>query len=102
MEAQARDMVTDSGSDPVAIGARLREWRVAREMSLSDFADAIGMSKGKVSELERGLFRPGVKAATDIERFCGGAIDAADLNDDVRLSRHGISGSAKGAHDHVG
>lgn len=79
------------------IGARIREWRTARELSLSDFAAAIGMAKGKVSEMERDLFRPGVQVALRIEELSQGAIDAGDLNDDVRAARHAVLGSAEAA-----
>ena len=73
-----------------SIGSSIREWRERRGTSLSDFADEIGMSKGKVSAMERDLFSPGVKAALKIESLSQGRIDAADLNEDVRAARHGI------------
>lgn len=80
-----------------SIGAKIRGWRTARALSLSDFAEAIGMSKGKVSEMERDLFAPGVKAALEIERLSGGAIDAGELNEDVRAARHAVVGSGAAA-----
>lgn len=84
----------ETQATPLSIGSKIREWRTARQLSLSDFADAIGMSKGKVSEMERDLFRPGVTAALAIEELSEGRIDAAELNDDVRRSRHALMGSA--------
>ncbi|MDC0744414.1 helix-turn-helix domain-containing protein [Polyangium mundeleinium] len=37
------------------VGARLRELRIERGLSLSALADATGMSKGHLSSFERGL-----------------------------------------------
>lgn len=85
-----------------SIGARIREWRAAQDLTLSDFAQAIGMSKGKVSEMERGLFAPGVTAALEIERLSGGVIDAGALNEDVKASRHAVLGSAAAAPQSTG
>jgi transcriptional regulator with XRE-family HTH domain len=102
METQTADMVRNSGGDPVTVGARLREWRVAQDLSLSAFAEAIGLSKGKVSEMERDLFVPGVKVALVIEALSGGAIDAGELNGDVKAARHGVLSNVSGAQNHVG
>jgi len=94
-------MDTQPEATASSIGARIRDWRAGRELSLSDFADAIGMSKGKVSEMERDLFRPGVRAAIAIEEISNGLIDASDLNDDVRAARHGVRDITPEAQDHV-
>ena len=87
METQASDVAAST------IGAKIREWRTGRDLSLSEFADALGVAKGKVSEMERDLFRPGVKVALAIEALSEGRIDAGDLNDDVRAARHAIRDS---------
>ena len=43
--------------EPIAakVGARIRELRLERGMSLADLADAAGLSKGHMSSVERGL-----------------------------------------------
>jgi transcriptional regulator with XRE-family HTH domain len=40
---------------PAKIGARIRELRVARRLSLADVANVTGMSKGHLSSVEQGL-----------------------------------------------
>lgn len=67
--------------------------RSARHETLAQFAVAIGVSsKGRVSEMEKGLCRPTVAQALAIERLssetAGAAlIDAASLNEDVAAAR---------------
>lgn len=56
-------------------------------MSGAALALALGISRGKVSELEKGAFLPGVKVALRLEELSGGLIDAAALNDDVAAAR---------------
>lgn len=62
--------------------------RASRGETLEAFGTAIGMaSKSKVSELERGVRPATAEQALAIEALSGGAIDAAALNELVRLSR---------------
>ena len=65
----------------------IRELRVRLGLTGEQFGEKVGLSKGKVSELERGIFVPGVRVAVAIEQLSGGEIDAADLSEDVRLAR---------------
>ncbi len=46
---------TEPDAQTAKIGARLRELRVERNMSLSDLADASDVSKGHLSSIEHGL-----------------------------------------------
>jgi len=46
---------TESDPQTARIGARLRELRVERNMSLGDLADASEVSKGHLSSIEHGL-----------------------------------------------
>ena len=46
---------TESDPQTAKIGARLRELRLERNMSLSDLADAADVSKGHLSSIEHGL-----------------------------------------------
>jgi transcriptional regulator with XRE-family HTH domain len=72
------------------IGEQVRAWRVGQDMSGAALAEALGISRGKVSELESGAFLPGVKVALAIEALSNGRIDACALNEDVRAARHGV------------
>lgn len=76
------------------IGQQVRLWRIESEMTGAALAEALGISRGKVSELESGVFRPGVSVALEIERLSEGRIDAAELNEDVRAARHAVRSSA--------
>jgi transcriptional regulator with XRE-family HTH domain len=58
-------------------------------LSLETFAELLGLSsKGYASDLEKkeGV-KPSVKVALKLEELSGGKIDAASLNEDVRLVR---------------
>jgi transcriptional regulator with XRE-family HTH domain len=94
-------MNTALSSEQPAIGERVRIWRTAAKMSGAALAEKLGISRGKVSELESGSFLPGVKVALAIEALSEGAINAGDLNEDVKAARHGVGFTAKGAQDHV-
>ena len=68
----------------------VRALRREREETVEQFGQVVGLSKGKVSELENGTFRPGVDVALRIEALSGNRIDAAELSEDVRKARHGL------------
>lgn len=72
---------------PTEPGEQLRALRRERGESGEEFGAVIGLSKGKVSEMENGKFVPSVAVAVLVEELSGGRIDAADLNDDVRAAR---------------
>lgn len=76
------------------IGEQVRAWRVGQDMSGAALAEALGISRGKVSEMESGAFLPGVKVALAIEALSAGRIDAADLNEDVKAARHAVLDSS--------
>lgn len=66
--------------------------RQERGESLAEFAFAVGCtSKGRMSEIERGLASPTVAQAVRLEQLSEGRIDAAELNEDVRAARHGLT-----------
>lgn len=72
-------------ADPSTIIADLR-----RHLGLSqlEFGARIGLAnKASVSLLERGLAPCSLEVALRIEELSGGQIDAAQLNDGVRLAR---------------
>jgi hypothetical protein len=72
-------------------GMLIADLRTEMKLSLEAFAALIGLqSRGRMSVIEREN-RCSLKVALEIERLSGGRIDAADLSDDVRLSRHGAA-----------
>jgi transcriptional regulator with XRE-family HTH domain len=80
---------------------RVATLRRARGETLEQFGALIGkVSKGVMSELERGLrlFTP--EQALAVEQLSreieGHAIDAADLNEVVALARHGLEAATAG------
>ncbi|MDI1446981.1 helix-turn-helix transcriptional regulator [Polyangium sp. 6x1] len=66
-------MPTRSVPDPFAalIGARIRELRREKDMSLSQLARASGLSKGHVSNLENGLALMSVGTLQAVARVLG-------------------------------
>lgn len=81
-------------AEPLSIVA-LRE-----ELGLTqlEFGERIGLAnKASVSLIERGLGPCSLRVAVAIEELSGGRIDAAGLNEDVRLSRHGAANTPDSA-----
>ena len=77
---------------------RIAALRASLRMNQAEFAVAIGCSsKGRVSEMERGLAQPTVAQALRLEELSGGRIDAAALNADVAAARSKPGWSQAGA-----
>ncbi|HBQ48867.1 MAG TPA: hypothetical protein DD728_08275 [Hyphomonas atlantica] len=57
----------------------LSGWRKANRRSLASLGEQIGLQKGFLSEVERGLKRPSVEAAKRIEAATDGEVTAAEL-----------------------
>lgn len=76
-------------SDPALLPfQQIAALRQERGESLAEFAAAVGCSsKGRISEIERGIASPTVAQALRIEELSGGRIDAAALNEDVAAAR---------------
>ena len=70
-----------------SVSEAVRQLRKARNETGEQFGAIIGLSKGKVSQLESGTYRPSVAVALEIERLSEGSINAGDLNEDVRMAR---------------
>jgi transcriptional regulator with XRE-family HTH domain len=65
--------------------------RAERGETLAQFARTLGISsKGRLSEMEKGLVRPTVAQAIAIERLSSGRINAAALNTNVAASRASV------------
>jgi hypothetical protein len=83
---------------------RVAGLRRERGETLETFGALIGgASKGVMSELERGLRRFTAEQALAVERLSEGStagrIDAAELNEVVRQSRHGLDPATAEAQD---
>lgn len=64
----------------------LTRYRKAEGLTLEAFAERVGKSKGHMHEVETTM-RCTANLALAIERETSGAIDAADLNDDIAEAR---------------
>lgn len=67
---------TDTGNEPEpsfdgSLGAQLRELRKVRDFSLAKLAEQTGLSVGHLSQIERNLSSPSVKALHDIANALG-------------------------------
>src|SRR5690349_19530010 len=51
-----------SAGDDIWIGARLRELRKDRRLSIQQLADRVGLSIGMISQIERGLSTPSLRS----------------------------------------
>jgi transcriptional regulator with XRE-family HTH domain len=58
-------------SSPEEVGLEIRDLRKARGLTLKQLADATGLSLGHLSEVERGIASPSVKALHDIAASLG-------------------------------
>lgn len=68
----------------------ISELRAEMGLTLEDFAGKIGLSsKGHASEVER-TQRCSLRVALAVEELSGGRIDAAGLNEEVRLARTAV------------
>jgi len=56
---------------PQKIGAEIRDLRKARRMTIKEFSLATSISIGHLSEIERGLATPSIKALHDIAKVLG-------------------------------
>jgi transcriptional regulator with XRE-family HTH domain len=67
--------------------------RKALGLTLAEMGERCGISKSQMHEVERSG-RASLPVALRIEELSQGAIDAGDLNDDVRAARHGVGATA--------
>lgn len=61
------------GAGPLTFGARLRQLRLSRNVSLAELARRTHFTKGHLSKVENGLRDP----SAELVRLCDGALDAA-------------------------
>ena len=60
----------------VAVGRRLRQWRLAHKYSQTGLAVELGVCQTTISDLEHGLKGIGLELALRIERATKGAVPA--------------------------
>lgn len=68
---QAHGVLPDDTDSGDYLGARVRELRKARDMTLQNVAEGSGFSVGYLSQIERNLATPSIKALHDIARVLG-------------------------------
>ncbi len=93
------------------LGARIRELRKARDLTLGDIAEASGLSLGYISQVERNLANPSIKALHDIARVLGVNISWFFPDDEtgsdgerryiVRADRRRVLNFGSGIDDHL-
>ena len=62
-------------------------------LTLAEMGERCGISKSQMHEVER-TGRASLPVALAIEQLSAGAIDAGDLNEDVKAARHSILAAA--------
>ena len=61
--------------DNKAIGKTIKHYRQQKRITQEEFAEAIGLSPGHVSRLERGIKRPSLETLMEISRTLDVALD---------------------------
>ncbi|VDC33925.1 helix-turn-helix domain-containing protein [Pseudogemmobacter humi] len=69
-QAAAAKPESDAAS-PAAIGSEIRDLRKAKRLTIKALSEATGISIGHLSEIERGISSPSIKALHDIARALG-------------------------------
>jgi transcriptional regulator with XRE-family HTH domain len=81
---RTRDATRAFEPDYPEVGERLRARRRARELSLRELADRLGVSPSLISQIERGRARPSVSTLFAIATELDASIDELLFNDDDR------------------
>lgn len=68
--AKRIDLSANSAS-PLALGAEVRDLRKAKRLTIKALSEATGISIGHLSEIERGISTPSIKALHDIAQALG-------------------------------
>jgi len=100
----------DTGSESF-LGSAIRELRKARDLTLKDVADEAGLSVGYLSQVERDLATPSIKALHEIARVLGvnigwffapsDADDSGERRYIVRADRRRTLNFGSGITDHL-
>lgn len=90
---RTRDATRAFEPDYPEVGERLRARRRARDLSLRELADRLGVSPSLISQIERGRARPSVSTLFAIATELDASIDELLFNDDERPAASG-DGSA--------
>jgi putative transcriptional regulator len=76
------------------VRTRIREFRVLRDMTQADLADAVGVRRETIVFLEKGKYNPSLKLAHDVSVVLGTTIDELFLFDDEVTGGTGEGGPA--------
>ncbi|MES0064105.1 XRE family transcriptional regulator [Mesorhizobium sp. M0041] len=81
--------VSDLVNIDARVGIEIKDLRKARDITLDGLSEASGLSKGYLSQIERGISRPSVKALHNISRALGVTISwffrpGSNDDDDLR------------------
>lgn len=76
-------------ADSPAPDFSIAQFRAELGLTLAEMGERVGLSKSQMHDVEKSG-RASLTVALEIERLSGGRIDASDLNDGVRASRHGL------------
>jgi len=76
-------------------------FRAELGFTLAELGEKIGLSKSQMHEVER-TERASLRVALRLEELSSGRIDASNLSDDVRLSRHALTVTAESAEASTG
>ena len=72
---------TRKNPEGVLIGAKLREWRQAGGSTLTEVAEAVGLSIGYISQVERGIANPSLEALKRLTDVLGHTVAELFSND---------------------
>lgn len=61
------------------MNTKLRDARLARNLTLNDVAIAVGVDAGNLSRIERGVQSPGTRLALRLNDFYGADVDLRDI-----------------------
>ncbi|MFC0387578.1 helix-turn-helix domain-containing protein [Muricoccus vinaceus] len=85
--AEAVGNSTRDATRAAAVGARIRELRQGRDMTLEAVAEAAGLDKGYLSRLERGMKNPSIATVLRLSEALG--VPVAELFGE-RLAEHAV------------
>ena len=86
--AEPAAAIAPTALTPAPAALTIAALRTELGLTLQELGERIELSKSQMHEVEQSN-RASVRVAVAIEELSGGRIDAAGLNEDVRLSRHG-------------
>lgn len=87
VDRKYEDVQTKKILDPRAIGARLKEIRLEKGMTQSEFGALVGLPHATISRYEKGLHIPEIKTALKIKRALNQPLDWIYFGDEEIVPR---------------